>query len=69
MASGLLPYEEQVMLSSMESELDGTGYSQRSAYDVVYEELRQKLADALKSGSKRLLETYLQTLRAPRNAA
>ena len=33
-ASGLPPYEEQVMLSSMDSEEDATGYSQRSAYNI-----------------------------------
>ena len=48
----------------MDSEADGTGYSQRSAYNTVYEELRLKLAEALKAGSKRLLATYLQTLLA-----
>ena len=58
-ASGLPPYGEQVMLSSMDSEEDATGYSQRSAYNTVYEELRLKLAEALKAGSKRLLATYL----------
>ena len=63
-ASGLPPYDEQVMLSSMDSEEDSTGYSQRSAYNTVYEELRLKLAEALKAGSKRLLATYLQTLLA-----
>ena len=63
-ASGLPPYEEQILLSSMDSEADGTGYSQRSAYNTVYEELRLKLAEALKAGSKRLLATYLQTLLA-----
>ena len=63
-ASGLPPYEEQVMLSSMDSEEDATGYSQRSAYNTVFEELRKELAAALKSGSKRLLATYLQTLLA-----
>ena len=63
-ASGLPPYEEQVMLSSMDSEEDATGYSQRSAYNTVYEELRLKLAEALKAGSKRLLATYLQSLLA-----
>ena len=63
-ASGLPPYDEQVMLSSMDSEEDATGYSQRSAYNTVYEELRLKLAEALKAGSKRLLATYLQTLLA-----
>ena len=63
-ASGLPPYEEQVMLSSMDSEEDSTGFSQRSAYNHVFEELREALAEALKSGSKRLLATYLQTLLA-----
>ena len=48
----------------MDTEEDGTGYSQRSAYDTVFEELRKELAEALKSGSKRLLATYLQTLLA-----
>ena len=68
-ASGLPPYEEQILVSSMDSKEDATGYSQRSAYDTVFEELRKELAEALKSGSKRLLATYLQTLCAPRNAA
>ncbi len=63
-ASGLPPYDEQVMLSSMDSDEDATGYSQRSAYNTVYEDLRLKLAEALKAGSKRLLATYLQTLLA-----
>jgi len=61
-ASGLPPYEEQVMLSGMDTTEDSTGYSQRSAYDTVFEELRRKLVDALSKGSKRLLSTYLQTL-------
>ena len=63
-ASGLPDYEEQILLSSMDSEEDSTGYSQRSAYDTVFEELRKELAEALKKGSKRLLATYLQTLLA-----
>ena len=63
-ASGLPDYEEQVLLSSMDSEEDSTGYSQRSAYDTVFEELRRRLAEALSKGSKRLLATYLQTLLA-----
>ena len=52
------------MLSSMDAEEDSTGYSQRTAYNTVFEELRKKLADALKAGSKRLLATYLQSLLA-----
>ena len=63
-ASGLPDYEEQILLSSMDAEEDATGYSQRSAYDTVFEELRKELAEALKSGSKRLLATYLQSLLA-----
>ena len=51
-------------MSSMDSEEDATGYSQRTAYNTVFEELRKELAAALKSGSKRLLATYLQTLLA-----
>ena len=63
-AAGLPPYEEQVMLSSMDSEEDATGYPQRKAYDTVFDKLRRELAEALKKGSKRLLATYLQTLLA-----
>ena len=63
-ASGLPPYEEQVMLSGMDRETDFTGFSQRKAYDAVFDTLRQALAEALAKGSKRLLATYLQTLLA-----
>ncbi len=63
-ASGLPGYDEQILLSSMDSEEDSTGYSQRSAYVAVFEKLRKALADALKKGSKKLLSTYLQTLLA-----
>ena len=41
-ASGLPGYDEQILLSSMDSEEDATGYSQRSAYNTVYEELRAR---------------------------
>ena len=63
-ASGLPDYEEQVLLSSMDTEEDSTGYSPRTAYNTVFEELRKELAEALKKGSKRLLSTYLQSLLA-----
>ena len=63
-ASGLPPYEEQVLLSGMDRETDITGFSQRKAYDLVFDTLRQALAEALAKGSKRLLATYLQTLLA-----
>ena len=63
-ASGLPPYEEQVMLSGMDSEPDSTGLSQRTAHNHVFDKLREARADALSKGSKRLLATYLQTLLA-----
>ena len=64
MASGLPPYEEQVLLCGMDREPDHTGLSQRKAYDMIFDALRRALAAALQSGSKRLLATYLQTLLA-----
>ena len=63
-AAGLPPYEERVLLSDMETEEDGTGLSQRSAYDELFRTLRAALTDLLAKGSKRLLATYLQTLLA-----
>ena len=63
-ASGLPPYEERVLLSSMDAEADATGLSQRSAYEKLFGTLRAALADALSKGSRRLLATYLQTLLA-----
>ena len=43
-ASGLPPYEEQVLLSGMDREPDHTGLSQRKAYDVIFDTLRRALA-------------------------
>ena len=64
-ASGLPEYEERILLSSMDDQDDGVDfYTQRGAYNHVFSELRGALAKALKSGSKRLLATYLQTLLA-----
>ncbi|MYH67338.1 MAG: hypothetical protein F4152_01840 [Dehalococcoidia bacterium] len=63
-ASGLPDYEERVLLSSMDTEADGNGVSQRSGYDELYGTLRAALKDALSKGSRRLLATYLQTLLA-----
>ncbi len=63
-AAGLPPYEERVLLADMETEEDGTGFSQRSAYDELFRTLRAALTDLLAKGSKRLLATYLQTLLA-----
>ena len=63
-AAGLPPYEERVLLSSMDTETGPDGLSQRSGYDELYGTLRAALADALSKGSRRLLATYLQTLLA-----
>ena len=64
-ASGLPPYEERVLLSSMDAEAAAAaGLSQRSGYDRLFETLRAALADALSKGSRLLLATYLQTLLA-----
>ena len=48
----------------MDTEEDAGGFSQRSAYDAVFETLRAALTEVLAKGSKRLLATYLQTLLA-----
>ena len=63
-ASGLPSYEEQILLSPMDSEPDSYGYTQRGAYDTLFEKLRKALADALAKGSRKLLSTYLQSLLA-----
>ena len=63
-AAGLPSYEEQVMLSGMDSEPDSLGYSQRGAYGALYDKLREELTAALVKGSKKLLAVYLQTLLA-----
>ena len=70
-ASGLPSYEEQVMLSSLDSEPDpkakspeGVSYSQRSAYADLEATMRSALKSALSQGSKRLLSAYLQSLLA-----
>ena len=47
-ASELPSYDEQVLLSSMDTEEDYTGYSQRSAYDEVFATLRAALAAGCK---------------------
>ena len=63
-ASGLPSYEEQILLSPMDSEPDSYGYTQKGAYDTLFEKLREALADALAKGSRKLLSTYLQSLLA-----
>ena len=63
-ALGLPSYEEQILLSPMDSEPDSYGYTQKGAYGTLYEKLREALADALAKGSRKLLSTYLQSLLA-----
>ena len=63
-ATGLPPYDEQIILSPLERNEDTTGWSQYSAYWEIYKELREALLEALMKGSKKLLATYLQTLLA-----
>ena len=63
-ATGLPPYDEQIILSPLERATDSTGWSQHSAYWEIYKEMRQALVAALMKGSKRLLSTYLQCLLA-----
>ncbi len=70
-ASGLPTYQEQVLLSSLDSEPDpkakspeGVAYSQRSAYADLEATMRAALKSALSQGSKRLLAAYLQSLLA-----
>ena len=63
-ASGLPSYEEQILLSSMDSEPDSYGCTRRGAYGTLYDKLRAALADALAKGSRKLLSTYLQSLLA-----
>ncbi len=63
-AAGLPPYEEQVLLSSMDDKPDSSEFSQSAAYNSLFTTLREALAEELASGSKRLLATYLQTLLA-----
>ena len=53
-ASGLPDYEEQVMLSSMDTEEDSTGYSQRTAYNAVFEVRLQAAAGDVLADASRL---------------
>ena len=52
------------MLAGMDSDADATGFSQKSAYEKLFEKLRHAMVKALADGSRRLLSTYLQSLLA-----
>ena len=63
-ATALPPYQEVIQLSRMTANTDHTGFSQHSAYEYIYENLKTLLNAELARGSKRLLSTYLQVLLA-----
>ncbi len=64
-ASGLPPYDEEVLLTGLDQGKDpGAGISQAEAYGRILAKLKAALSEALNRGSKRLLATYLQTLLA-----
>ena len=61
----LPPYEELILVQDMSRKIDEeTGYSQKTAYQKLYWELRAALQEALSQGSTRLMAAYLQSLLA-----
>ena len=61
----LPPYEELILVRDLSRKIDEeTGYSQKTAYERLYRELRKALLEALKQGSTRLMAAYLQSLLA-----
>ena len=64
-SSSLPPYEEQILVQQMSRKPDQcSGYSQRTAYQELYKEMRNALVEALQRGSTRLMAAYLQSLLA-----
>ena len=64
-SASLPTYEEQIIVQQMSRKPDQySGYSQRTAYQELYRELRSALAEALQRGSTRLMAAYLQSLLA-----
>ncbi len=61
----LPPYDELILVQDLSRNIDeGTGYSQKTAYEKLYRKLRKALQEALKQGSTRLMAAYLQSLLA-----
>ena len=61
----LPPYDELIQVQDLSRKIDeGTGYSQKTAYEELYKKLRKALQEALKQGSTRLMAAYLQSLLA-----
>ena len=63
-SSDLPRYDEHVITVPMDTEVDDTGYSQRSAYNHLYQKMYQAMMEALADGSQRLMGAYLQTMLA-----
>ena len=64
-SSELPPYEEMIQVQQMSRKVaPGAQYSQKSAYEKLYRELRSALVAALSRGSTRLMAAYLQSLLA-----
>ena len=64
-SSELPPYEELIQVQQMSRKVaPGAQYSQKTAYEKLYRELRDALTEALSKGSTRLMAAYLQSLLA-----
>ena len=64
-SSELPPYEEMIQVQQMSRKVaPGAQYSQKTAYEELYRELRSALVAALSSGSTRLMAAYRQSLLA-----
>ena len=64
-SSDLPPYEEMIQVQQMSRKIaPGAQYSQKTAYEELYNELKTALTAALARGSSRLMAAYLQSLLA-----
>ena len=64
-SSELPPYEEMIQVQQMSRKIAPEAkYSQKTAYEELYRELRSALVSALARGSTRLMAAYLQSLLA-----
>ena len=58
----LPPYEEKIASIRMDEDPDDSGWSQKTAYAHLYQELQKEIISNLRREGRRLLGTYLQTL-------
>ena len=64
-SSELPPYEEMIQVQQMSRKVaPGAQYSQKTAYEKLYLDLKSAMTTALSRGSTRLLAAYLQSLLA-----